>query len=465
MAISNFKLKAGVAAVAMAMSSGAFAALNLDAATTANHYASEMNITPTVDLLDGVVTDLNASAAFGASFATDAVAYVRFDLSSGTFVANPTYAVNGSTGAASVSVAQGGAGQPFVIFAVAPASGENLVGANVGTLTVDATGIRVANKDAVTIQYALYETLTNAANENLPLKDTGSRAYIDFIAALVSASGHVSVTDPVADVNAANGPFENFTPIGVKRVGYVDVNMSGAAIASGNAAVVGDILTNTNAVTLTGDFGGAGGVPGNVFLDNNADCSSSDLASTSNSTTGASFNNVTAALLDGQAAVCYNPTTNHAIAATTFVASVVDRVAQAGFTVADETNVTLGSITRNGAQTTALNITAPGNPDVSYIRISNMGSGVGRVYGTMYDQDGVMVGAANSVLNAGIVANGTAVMSSDDIAAALGVAGWTGRAKLVITGEIPDGKMRVQLLIRSNNILTNMSGDTSDFEK
>ncbi|MGE5098075.1 MAG: hypothetical protein ACM3SO_23275, partial [Betaproteobacteria bacterium] len=104
----------------------------------------------------------------------------------------------------------------------------------------------------------------------------------------------------------------------------------------------------------------------------------------------------------------------------------------------------------------------PANPDQTFIRITNMGTLDGKVTGTLIGQDGTTLGAADTVLSPALAAKGTLVMSSSQLAAAFGVTGWTGRAKLVIIGEIPAGQLRAQNMIRTpNGTLVNVGGDTS----
>lgn len=267
--MKKFALKATVAAAAALASSLSFAAVDLDAGTGATRtYASELVITaPGLDLSAGAAADQVATVKVGASLAADKQAYVRFDLSNGAkFKTAPTLAGNGNDGAGGgaalvTAVAQGGAGESFVIFAVNPASGEFIDGAEALTLT--GTGITVTNKNAVDLQYRLYETLTAAANPtnaaSLAL-NSKSGTFLNFAPAVITTV--TASTTETADVGATNAgvaaPFTQFTTGTTGTLGQVTIALASGtapALATGISAQLDDILHATdNLVTVTGDF-------------------------------------------------------------------------------------------------------------------------------------------------------------------------------------------------------------------
>jgi hypothetical protein len=132
----------------------------------------------------------------------------------------------------------------------------------------------------------------------------------------------------------------------------------------------------------------------------------------------------------------------------------------AGTTVPVASTANAGTIVRDGAETWALNITNPTAVDASFVRISNVGTDHGMVKGTLYSEAGGTP-LGSGTLIADMVAGSTTVLSAAQIATAMGVTTWTGRAKLQIIGEVNKNSLRVQSLIRSNNTLINMGGDTS----
>ncbi len=343
--MKSFKKVALAAAVAAVAAGNAFAAANIDANTgSGGVYAAERNLTAATNHAVGAAADQVATVTFGASLATDAVAYVRFDLPAGkTFTANPTFAVNDSAGAANVNVAQGGAGQSFVIFSVAPALGANLVGANTGTFT--GAGITTANKDAISLQYRLFETLTNAANTNLPLKTATRSEFVTFANAIAITAG--TALTATANVSADTGAYTKFTgPSTEKPVVSFTVAHTARALQSGAASVVGDVLADTNAVTVTGDFTAAGA--STVTLDTSSTCAGAGVAGTlAGDKQSVTFSGLTAAAItSAQWYVCYEVNTTNAIAISDYSGSI-DLVGQTNYTAADGDTGT-GSIDRNG---------------------------------------------------------------------------------------------------------------------
>ncbi|MFN4114890.1 MAG: hypothetical protein ACK4F7_00130 [Inhella sp.] len=341
--MKSFKKVALAAAVAAVAAGNAFAAANIDANTgSGGVYAAERNLTAATSHAVGAAADQVATVTFGASLATDAVAYVRFDLPAGkTFTANPTFAVNDSAGAANVNVAQGGAGQSFVIFSVAPALGENLVGGNTGIFT--GAGITTANKDAISLKYRLFETLTNAANESLPLKTATRSEFVTFANAIAITAG--TALTATANVSADTGAYTKFTgPSTEKPVVSFTVAHTARALQSGAASVVTDVLANTNAVTVTGDFTAAGG----VTLDTSSTCAGAGVAGTlAGDKQSVTFSGLSAAdITSAQWYVCYSVNMTNAIAISDYSGSI-DLVGQTNYTPADGDTGT-GSIDRNG---------------------------------------------------------------------------------------------------------------------
>lgn len=283
--MKKFALKATVAAAAALASSLSFAAVDLDAGTGGTRtYASELVITaPGLDLSAGAAADQVATVKVGASLAADKQAYVRFDLTNGAkFEAGstPTLAGKGGVSATGVqganlttSIAQGGAGESFVIFAINPASTEFIKGDEVITLTGD--GITVTNKNAVDLQYRLYETLTSAANPtntaSLAL-NSKSGTFLNFAPAVITTVT-ASPTE-TADVGATNAgvaaPFTQFTTGTTGTLGQVTIALAATppALATGAAAALTDILHATdNLVAVTGDFSWVTALPlANVTL-------------------------------------------------------------------------------------------------------------------------------------------------------------------------------------------------------
>lgn len=128
-------------------------------------------------------------------------------------------------------------------------------------------------------------------------------------------------------------------------------------------------------------------------------------------------------------------------------------------------DTTLVKVVKNGTSIKVLNIPAPQNgTDQAYVRFYNMSSNSGKVFGTLYGQDGTALGTANTLLIDNFAANNVKALSSTDLATAFGLStdaaasAWTGRAWLQIESEVKG--LRVQALVRSGGaggVLMNMS--------
>jgi len=196
------------AAIATALGSNAFAATNLDSTTDTERggiYATQLVINGTTGtaLAAGAVANLQATATLGATFSDGAIAYVRYDLSSGTFGAVAPALADGNGGADFLAaVSQGGApGDTFVIFALTPVA-QALTSAM--TAEFSANRVVVTSQSTVSVTYALYETLTNAANSSQSLKSR-TRPFVQFASALSVTP--INGTTKIANVSEATGAY------------------------------------------------------------------------------------------------------------------------------------------------------------------------------------------------------------------------------------------------------------------
>lgn len=363
--MKHFALKASVAAVALAFAGLASAApVDMDAAApVAVKYASEQTVAGTVTLVDGANTDLTATVLTGASFGVQTQAYVRIDLTGGTFNAAPSIDVDDSSGVnnGSGSLSQGGtAASTYAVFQISPAStvGTEYINA-AGSVSIDTNNIDVTAQTGVTLRYRLYETLTAAVNQtaNTALKDK-TVDYISFTPAVTVTTAQYDgvVTSAVADVSANTGAYTKFTGGGTELpLAKVTVTESGAvALHSGTFVAPGDIVANTNALSVTGDFTAArnddgtytGAALARVTLDASATCANAVAAANTLSGTAATFTGITAAQLAASRYLCLAAEGTPAIPAATY-AGTLDLVPQAGFTLADA-SMNIGPVTRNG---------------------------------------------------------------------------------------------------------------------
>jgi len=464
----TFVLKASAIAVSALFAGQVFAAaVNLDAAAPVSiKYASEENVlTAGTTLAAGAGADQTATTAFGASFSTNAVAYVRVDLTGGTFTAAllpASFAVNASAGAATVSIAQGGAaGDDFVIYAIAPASGANLVGSNIATIDTSASGIDVTAQNTVGMQYRLYETLTNAANVTNHLK-TASANYITFSPALTIASVAFdgAATSAVADVSATNGAYTAFTgPAAVKPLSKISATLNTVALQSGALATVALVLANTNSVAVNGDFSYVANANGTytglalekVNLDTSATCATPaggtyDAATLS--ATDATFTAVTAADLVTGMYLCVEPNGTSEITASSY-SGTATLVAQTGFTVAN-LGMTIGSITRNGTTMVAPLAQVPAGW-ISRLVLNNIGS-TDRTYTVRAVNE-----AGTTITLSGAAASGTLTGNSTTVVDLSTTMAGGARGTLVVTVNGPSDQIEgmYQIVNGTANTISN----------
>jgi len=122
----------------------------------------------------------------------------------------------------------------------------------------------------------------------------------------------------------------------------------------------------------------------------------------------------------------------------------------------------------NGVKVRVLNIPASTNTDQAYIRFYNTGTKDALVMGTLYGQDGKVIGAENVNLFNPLKANDVEVLSAAQLALKVGggttpVAPWTGRAWLLVQAQISTDLFKVQSLVRApSGVLVNVSTDASN---
>ncbi len=110
---------------------------------------------------------------------------------------------------------------------------------------------------------------------------------------------------------------------------------------------------------------------------------------------------------------------------------------------------------KNGASTRVLNIPSPTISDDAFIRINNMTNQGGKVFGTLYSQEGVVLGTPNVELGT-LTSLQTLVLSPENLVSLFGVTEWAGRAWMQVDAEVK--KLSVQNLVRMpDGTLINMS--------
>lgn len=444
--MKKFSVKAVALAASFIASGAAFAAQDLDAATaTPAKYASEIKVNATTgtDLQLGAAADLAAAVKLGASFGADVTAYVRFDLSSGKFKGNPTFAIQDSTpAAATVSISQGGDGASYVIFAVTPTAGKSLLGTTQGTFTPNASGITVKDQSSISVQYRLFETLTAAVNPatNNTLKNV-SASYITFANSLKTVFTPATAT---ADVEAVPA-YGTFVGGATKKLADVAITLTGNAVPSGAALTAATLLDVKNVITVNGDFTGVKAADDTDYVPakarvtlQTANCGGGAVNATAVTATSATFGNGSTSLSPAQllaaASLCYTAATDVEILPGTYTADVT-YAPLTGFSVANSTGNAAGTIARNG---TVLVAPITNQPAGWYSRLvlNNTGS-ADRSYTVKAVSE-----TGNVITLSGAAASGTLTKNSSkvvDLQSLVTAVGGLPRYSLVVTINAPTG--------------------------
>jgi hypothetical protein len=105
---------------------------------------------------------------------------------------------------------------------------------------------------------------------------------------------------------------------------------------------------------------------------------------------------------------------------------------------------------------------ASNGQDQPNIRIYNTSSSTGNVYGTVYHQDGYVLGTPNSLLVSNMPAKSVATFSASSLASAIGSFGWTARAWMQISSPTLSGLKVMDLLQdQASGTWSNMSCATN----
>lgn len=462
--MTNMRNNALRLAIAAAFAGGvgsAGAVVNLNATTPAPLvFASEIT-TGGTDLV-------NASHALDIRSSTTAFhvgagqpLMISVALSGGaTFATAPSAACSYASGGAQVANASpylGGAGTANVMFALSAfaasaAAGTQITGCSAVAAKYHVTGAHQNVGVTVTYKYGNPAQASSRAAGTLitwaqgvfatatPAAAVTSLAVSGFKSfnggALTAAFGTVTYKGTAAGVLESAGTVQ---PSAVDYLTTASITFAGAPLA---AAVSGFVVA-------------AGGT-----------CVSTVLTAALMTASTITLNAVTPAQLSGGVTFCAVFNGTSAIPSGTITASLVGYANAATITLNTALPAaanTVGTVAHNGSSTRALNIPAATNADAGFVRVTNNSAVAGKVYGTLYNEAGTVLGTANSVLAdaATFVPNAVVVLGASDLKTKLGITtDWTGRAQLVINADTPS--VRAQNLVRSaSGVLTNLSGDTS----
>lgn len=383
----RFALKLSVAAVAMAFAANA-SAVDFEDATSV--YAAEQNFaSDTLDLGSGTQATLSASGNVGASLGNNAKVFLRFELSNGAkFTANPTVtAVDSDDETQTGTVSLGGIGESFVVFEVSPSDGFQF--RQDGVVIFTATGgITVANKENVELTMRTFDQLAFASSNEFELHKLVASEFISFANA-ISIDSDLDKQSHTADVSADTGAYTDFTSVGTKPIVALKADFTTRALLDGSAATLGDILADTNAVSVHGDFSWAEETAG-VFLASANDCTGTTVGATVEfDGSGAQLTAIDAddLVTGSELYVCATPSTDTAIPAGSYSGTVTPS-AQTGFTVAAGSTGT-GEITRNGTVLRAPFMNSfSGGGQFSFVQIQNNSESAAPFTATCYTYSG-----------------------------------------------------------------------------
>lgn len=412
-----------------ALSANAFA-VNLDDNTATQSYASEIVVASTGAVLQGAT----ASVTAGFALATDG--YVRLELTNGAkFEGTPTLTSAPATSLYSVSA--GGAGSDYVIFRT---DGNGILNTDVLTL---AGSVKVANKNAVSVSYALYETAANAVAESGALASkTGT--LLNFKSAV-----KVAATDAVnTNIDAINGESKVFVAGTTANLTDLAAGVDATVLLASGAPVAAlTDIANSYTWTLNGNFSAvaAGGIE--------------DATAAAAVPFVIAADKQSASLQDAaDGVVTYTVTGADEIAETT-VSAVFSADAKSGYTINAVTINNAAVLSKNGVTRDVDLALKPGGAYSNYVRISNKDTIAGGFSIRVINDAGEAVSfPLNAVagqpatLDAGASTAQMTIQSIFDAAVAKGLAlSGEGKLRLQVTGQVNDLDVQTYTVSKDGN--------------
>lgn len=420
MAIAKFTLKATVAAVAAALSSGAFAVVDMNGSPVVPvKFASEI-VAPASLTNAGNALDLKV--AQGYSMSITEVRYARVECSSNMEFANAAVVhsnVNAVVGPVN------GVGTNAIYFSVTADAGP-LTAAD--TITVGGDRDVTSTSD-VSCSYSLYDqpSQAQAGGATGRIVNVPDKAYIDFTPALLT---EIIGATHTADVEA-DPAYSLFTTTNVyAALATLNISDANANDKDGTTLLDSELLAANTVVTVTGDFSAAA----SVRLDANNDCSDVDgVAGVINSAkTSAAFTIALAADVAANRTLCFVGS-GAGIPASTYSASV-DYTALAGYAVTDVAATAAGEIDRNGIVMVSPMVQKP-DGWLSRMVLVNKGAADRTYTVEAVAEDGNTVTLSGAAAGGTIAANRTVVVDLPDLVATTG----NPRTALVVTVNGPQG--------------------------
>lgn len=370
MSKKKFALKASAAAVAVAFSGVASAAVDLDADTGTITYATELVTNGSTTLTDDAL-DVAHKLGFGVS--NGQTRYIRYNLANAS-LNTATTAGDLVVGSSSVALVQGGsASDTYAIFQITAAADYASTqavafGLSAGAGTAD--GIRVTDKSGpATIKYQLYETAANAVEGGA----TGRLAQADGTLANFSTGLKFTITTGT-NTAAVSSLYKAFASGGGTTLGPVEIGEVNYGVNSvthpttGSAVVLSDLVTSAN-IVVAGDFTAAG----SVNLNNGGSCTGGTTTTGSLNSAKTQATIAVDSTAQGIGAICYTVSGTTIIPVQTITAALDITSLPATSSATDVSAATLGTIAHDGTVLKAP-FMAGAAGQTTFVQLANMGT-------------------------------------------------------------------------------------------
>jgi hypothetical protein len=471
------------------MSGAQAAAVTLDGAdTVAVKMASEFSLqnsgpfrnsegatAPGKDLLKVIVPALNGYTADSSNSY-----FVKIALLDGaTFNGTPVMTCKDNTPAdVDLPITQNGTvGSNIATFSLAV--GETL-GADTCTLTVKGGDATVASMTG-------YYNITDKQNQRMSaviefqngLSDAASGTvgtFISFVTALELVASPRSVSDKTAaeaiiSVQDASLKFDSNTVPGVNTAFIGSVTYKAAESLAGAEVYGPKQATNVAAAdilataSITVNSPALAGINTVTLTDGTKDvCTNIKSSMQPQGATSVTFTNLQPADLSAGFNICIVADGVTNIPAGLFSVTVTGAGVTSGTPATEVASPDFGAsdrplynLVKNGSSYRVLNIPPVGVADQAFIRLYNVSNFEGTVLGEMRNTAGELIGNQSTVVTT-LGPREVKVINADTLKTLF--ADWTGRSRLFLESDISE--LRVQSLLRSSNVLENMSGQAAD---
>lgn len=431
-----------------------------------DNFANEKNVlVEAVDTLKNA-TNVNTNIIYTTTETLGVNYFIQLTLTGGAlFAITPTL----TSGTGSVGYAGGGAGQNFVKFLVTGAIPNGIVltlYSNTADI-FDVSKVGIGNQVDILIDFMTSSNNPVGSTARSYQATTGNGKFL-FVGISASTVKTVPRTHEVK-VLADNGPYTKFAANLVTTIPLTEIALKNNG---GDTTVPNNVPFAAKKILfkLSGDFEGIAKIQEKLSINTGTKLIGSDEnGDTTDGERGKFLINETkdAAYAVNESDLGAGNTIN--AAAMFFLDGVTSQLARSFelciYKLEEATKWTAYdmlpcevhyTIIRNGSSAVLLNIPGGGldaTLDQGFVRISNPSNNAGKVFATMWDMEGNVIGEANTVLIDSLAPLATKVLSNVDLQNKVGK--WEKRARMEIFSETTD--LGVMGLIRSGDNLQNMS--------